>query len=87
MVVPIPPSGVGSGWEDLGNGNMAARMTRFLQRDIDEGRIWYKNKGTAALTDIITFEVSMDLSLVKKSFCRGLKLLIFFVFQVVPFIQ
>ncbi|XP_053388167.1 extracellular matrix organizing protein FRAS1-like isoform X2 [Mercenaria mercenaria] len=58
MVVPIPPSGVGHGWEDLGDGNMAARMTRFLQRDIDEGRIWYKNKGTAALTDIIRFEVA-----------------------------
>jgi hypothetical protein len=57
MVVPIPPTGVGHGWEDLGDGNMAARMTRFLQRDIDEGRIWYKNKGSAALTDIIKFEV------------------------------
>jgi len=57
MVVPIPPSGVGSGWEDIGDGNMAQRPTRFLQRDIDEGRIWYRNKGNIALTDILRFEV------------------------------
>ena len=60
MMVPVPPNGVASGWVDLGNGNMGAPMTRFLQRDIDEGRIWYKNKGTAALTEIIKFEVSMQ---------------------------
>ncbi|WAQ95604.1 FRAS1-like protein [Mya arenaria] len=58
MVVPIPPSGVGNGWDDIGEGYMAARLTRFLQRDIDEGRIWYKNRGTAAFTDFIRFEVA-----------------------------
>ena len=57
MVVPIPPDGVGNGWEDMGDGTMAARMTRFLQRDIDEGRIYYKNRGNAALTDVVKFEV------------------------------
>ncbi|KAH3869870.1 hypothetical protein DPMN_033043, partial [Dreissena polymorpha] len=58
MVVPIPPSGITHGWDDLGDGNMAARLTRFLQRDIDEGRIFYKNKGTAALTDFVRFEIA-----------------------------
>ncbi|KAL3876627.1 hypothetical protein ACJMK2_034445 [Sinanodonta woodiana] len=58
MVVPIPPSGPGRGWEDVGDGLMAARMNRFLQRDIDEGRIYYKNKGTQGNSDIIRFEVA-----------------------------
>ena len=61
MVVPIPPSGITHGWDDLGDGTMAARLTRFLQRDIDEGRIFYKNKGTAALTDFVRFEVRIVL--------------------------
>ena len=68
-MVPIPAAGVGDGWEDLGDGNMAARMSRFLQRDIDEGRIFYKNKGRAALTGIVKFEVAkiiIDLTYVKE---------------------
>lgn len=57
MVVPLPETGVYPGWEDMGDGTMATRMSRFLQRDINEGRIYYKHKGNAALTDIVTFEV------------------------------
>ena len=57
MVVPLPETGVYPGWEDMGDGTMATRMSRFLQRDINEGRIFYKHKGNAALTDTVTFEV------------------------------
>ncbi|KAL5018410.1 hypothetical protein ScPMuIL_004132 [Solemya velum] len=58
MVVAIPASGVGRGWESMGNGNMAAKMFRFYQRDIDEGRIWYKNRKTQQKSDMIQFEVA-----------------------------
>ena len=61
MVVPLPETGVYPGWDDMGDGTMATRMSRFLQRDINEGRIFYKNKGSAALTDIVMFEVGVHL--------------------------
>ncbi|XP_069123568.1 extracellular matrix organizing protein FRAS1-like [Argopecten irradians] len=58
MVVPIPEDGPGQGWEDIGGGSMAAKMFRFMQRDIDEGRIWYKHKASSATSDVITFEIA-----------------------------
>ena len=57
MVVPVPSSGAGRGWEDMGDGHMAANMYRFMQRDIDEGRIWYKHKGSSSRSDFFKFEV------------------------------
>ena len=62
MVVPLPDTGVYPGWDDMGDGTMATRMSRFLQRDINEGRIYYKHKGSAALTDTVTFEVCLSTS-------------------------
>ena len=60
MIVPTPEGGPGRGWEDMGDGTMGAKMFRFLQRDIDEGRIYYKHQGSPiATTDIFTFEVSL----------------------------
>ncbi|XP_041363241.1 extracellular matrix organizing protein FRAS1-like isoform X2 [Gigantopelta aegis] len=58
MVVPIPSTGAGRGWQELGDGLMAAKMYRFLQRDIDEGRIYYRNLRTGTTSDIFTFEVA-----------------------------
>ena len=59
MIVPTPEGGRGRGWEDMGDGTMGAKMFRFLQRDIDEGRIYYKHKGSPiGNTDIFTFKVS-----------------------------
>ncbi|KAK3090989.1 hypothetical protein FSP39_016284, partial [Pinctada imbricata] len=58
MVVHQPADGPGQGWEDMGQGKMSAKMFRFLQRDIDEGRIWYKHMGAMAKTDTIRFEIS-----------------------------
>ena len=59
MIVPIPEEGVGQGWEDLGDGHMAARMYRFLQRDVDEGRIFYlHDEGSIGHSDYFTFQVS-----------------------------
>lgn len=57
MLVPIPSNGVGKGWQDMGDGQMAAKMFQFLQRDVNEGRIWYHHTGTKTSSDIITFEV------------------------------
>jgi hypothetical protein len=58
LVVPTPAEGPGRGWEDEGDGTMAARMFRFLQRDIDEGRIFYKHHAsTSGTSDVFTFEV------------------------------
>lgn len=57
MLVPVPPNGLGQGWEDMGNGKMSAKMFRFLQRDVNEGRIWYQNTGSKSTSDIVTFEV------------------------------
>ena len=65
MVVPLPETGVYPGWDDMGDGTMATRMSRFLQRDINEGRIFYKNKGSAALTDIVMFEVGLFVKLLR----------------------
>ena len=56
MVVPEPVFGPGQGWQSLGNGNMAAKMFRFIQRDIDEGRIWYEHTGSVK-PEMVTFEV------------------------------
>ncbi|XP_035826399.1 extracellular matrix protein FRAS1 [Aplysia californica] len=58
MVVPIPQDGPSSGWTDMGSGMMGARMFRFLQRDINEGRIYYKHNGDGFLSDSFTFEVA-----------------------------
>ncbi|XP_055954387.1 extracellular matrix organizing protein FRAS1-like [Patella vulgata] len=58
MVVPIPVTGAGRGWRNLGDGTMAARMYRFLQRDVNEGRIWYKHDGKNSQSDVFTFEVA-----------------------------
>ena len=57
MVVPLPSGGSTEGWKDLHNGKMAATMFRFLQRDIDEGRIWYRHKGGKSKDDYFIFEV------------------------------
>lgn len=60
MIVHQPEDGPGRGWEDVGGGKMSAKMFRFLQRDIDEGRIWYKHMGASADDDFFTFEVWMQ---------------------------
>ena len=57
MIVQQPKDGPGRGWEDVGDGKMSAKMFRFLQRDIDEGRIWYQHMGASADADFFTFEV------------------------------
>lgn len=59
MIVHQPEDGPGRGWEDVGGGKMSAKMFRFLQRDIDEGRIWYQHMGASADDDFFTFEVSL----------------------------
>ncbi|XP_076458587.1 LOW QUALITY PROTEIN: extracellular matrix organizing protein FRAS1-like [Babylonia areolata] len=59
MVVPTPDSGPGRGWEDMGEGMMGAKMFRFLQRDIDEGRIHYiHNAASVGNGDRFTFDVT-----------------------------
>eukprot|EP00057_Strongylocentrotus_purpuratus_P020371 XP_011674845.1 PREDICTED: extracellular matrix protein FRAS1-like [Strongylocentrotus purpuratus] len=58
MVVPVTQGGVADGWTDLGNGVMERRMMTFLQRDIDQGYIYYKNSGAEAFSDFFMFEVS-----------------------------
>ncbi|XP_048248290.1 extracellular matrix organizing protein FRAS1-like isoform X2 [Haliotis rufescens] len=58
MVVPIPASGAGRGWQDVGDGMMAAKMYRFMQRDIDESRIWYRHLKGGTTSDVFTFEVA-----------------------------
>ncbi|CAG5116316.1 unnamed protein product, partial [Candidula unifasciata] len=58
MMVPTPVDGPGSGWTMMGDGMMASRTVRFHQRDIDEGRIYYKHSGTDLLSDRFTFEVA-----------------------------
>lgn len=59
MIVPTPEGGPGRGWEDIGEGSMGAKMFRFLQRDINEGRIYYKHQGAAVgEDDVFTFEVA-----------------------------
>ena len=60
MMVPVPAEGPGWGWDDLGDGMMSARLYRFMQRDIDQGRIYYRSspKLVSAVSDDITFEVS-----------------------------
>ncbi|VDI42839.1 Hypothetical predicted protein [Mytilus galloprovincialis] len=57
MLVPVPPNGLGQGWKEMGSGKMAAKMFQFLQRDINEGRIWYQNTGSKSTSDVVTFEV------------------------------
>ena len=58
MMVPTPEDGPGRGWEDMGDGTMGARMVRFLQRDINEGRIYYKHHAASVGNgDEFTFEV------------------------------
>ncbi len=57
MVVPKPQHGATAGWTDVGNGNMAAQMFRFLQRDISEGRIWYRHTAKTYKPDFFIFEV------------------------------
>ena len=58
MVVPMPEGGATEGWTDIGGGQMAAKMFRFLQRDINEGRIWYQHNGGTTNSDFFRFEVS-----------------------------
>lgn len=60
MVVPVTQGGVADGWTDLGNGVMERRMMTFLQRDIDQGYIYYKNSGAEAFSDFFMFEVSSE---------------------------
>ena len=57
MVVPKPQGGATAGWTDVGDGKMAAQMFRFLQRDINEGRIWYQHYGKTHKQDSFVFEV------------------------------
>lgn len=63
MIVQQPKDGPGRGWEDVGDGKMSAKMFRFLQRDIDEGRIWYQHMGASADADFFTFEVKTHFKL------------------------
>lgn len=58
MVVPVPPGGVTPGWQIMKDGQMASPVFRFLQRDVEEGRIWYKNTAGKAGADSFRFEVS-----------------------------
>lgn len=58
MIVPVPSDGPGRGWEDMGDGHMAAKMFRFMQRDITEGRMWYRHKGQASDSDMFRFDVA-----------------------------
>lgn len=60
MIVQQPSDGPGRGWEDVGNGKMSAKMFRFLQRDINEGRIWYQHMGASKDADFFTFEVRIS---------------------------
>ena len=57
MVVPMPDGGPTEGWDDIGGGQMGAKMFRFLQRDINEGRMWYRHHGGKENSDFILFEV------------------------------
>lgn len=57
MMVPTPAEGPGTGWTMMEDGMMGTRVVRFSQRDIDEGRIYYKHSGTHLLSDRFTFEV------------------------------
>lgn len=59
MIVYQLEDGLGRGWEDVGGGKMFVKMFRFLQRDIDEGRIWYKYMGVLVDDDFFIFEVWM----------------------------
>ncbi|GFR80617.1 extracellular matrix protein FRAS1 [Elysia marginata] len=60
MMVPIPAEGAGQGWRNLGDGMMSARLYRFTQRDIDQGRIYYRSSPslTSSVSDDVTFEVA-----------------------------
>ncbi|XP_064605999.1 extracellular matrix organizing protein FRAS1-like [Liolophura sinensis] len=69
MVVPVPPGGVTPGWQSMKDGQMASPVFRFLQRDVEEGRIWYKNTAGKAGADSFRFEVS-DMS-VPPNILRG----------------
>ena len=53
----MPDGGPTEGWDDIGGGQMGAKMFRFLQRDINEGRIWYRHHGGKENSDFFIFEV------------------------------
>ena len=61
VVVPMPQGGATEGWQDVGDGQMAAQMSRFLQRDVNEGRIWYQHGGNTSKSDFFMFEVTRSL--------------------------
>ena len=55
----MPSTGPTTGWRRHGDGKMAAKMVRFRQSDIDEGRMWYQHNGVADRTDAIHFKVRL----------------------------
>ena len=58
MVVPaLHDDSKDDGWQILDKNQMSIHLLRFLQRDIDEGRIWYKHRGGDKPLDKIHFEV------------------------------
>lgn len=59
MVVPVPEEGVHRRWELMSDGTMGVKTFRFMQKDINEGRIFYKHQGLHQEdNDFFTFEVS-----------------------------
>lgn len=57
IVVPIPQTGIHEGWTRIDTSKMGARIYRFTQNDINEGRIFYRHTGILSGTDIFSFEV------------------------------
>lgn len=59
MVVPaLRDEHKDEGWQMMEKNQMSIHLVRFLQRDIDEGRIWYKHNGGENTLDRIYFEVA-----------------------------
>ncbi|XP_038060993.1 extracellular matrix protein FRAS1-like [Patiria miniata] len=58
MILPIPDTGVPSGWEDMQNNYMMKPLTRFAQEDIDQGKIYYRHSGGEVTSDYFMFEVA-----------------------------
>lgn len=62
MVVPVPEEGVHRRWELMSGGTMGVKTFRFMQKDINEGRIFYKHQGLHQEDDdFFTFEVTSQI--------------------------
>ena len=57
MVLPIPDTGLPSGWEDMQNGFMLQPLVRFAQEDINQGKVYYRHSGGEVTSDYFMFEV------------------------------